>query len=431
MWGRLVTLLCLVAGIHSDRKDIPNFSALVVCSDTASVTSTSQKCLDFFNIPLTLPDPELLANTSTSSIAIQSIVAQLDSNTTRKLCQPENRENYVSASLCTGFIMKECTKSYPVLQAAIPSEDKIRQQLELQCSDVEGLIRDCMISKMTEIQDCMNFTRRPSVPTGNNTTDVEWATRSTCAIHVLARLCGKKHLKSCGDAAVQQYELSIPDPEICRNVTDGSLGIDRNLPVDCSSKWGVRRGYLNCLGDAGITLTIPDFDTSEQYSEYILRTITLDHSQQMCSELSTHQDAVNCTLSVQSECSVDSLKPTVPDIQTVQAGLENLCKTISEFEAGCVVAATKSACNAGRKRRSVSHRSILKHLCQDTADRNTCLVQSVDICKTSTKSSYSNVLTSQRPKMCLAGQSTTVGNNSAYQPVMSLFAMAMLLLLVH
>ncbi|XP_046579173.1 uncharacterized protein LOC124286785 [Haliotis rubra] len=426
MWGvQFATFLCLVAGIYSDSNDIPNFAALVNCSGAASIVTASQKCLDLYNIPITLPDSELLANTSSN--AIQTLVAMMDSNTTRTLCQRDNKENYVSATLCTAYIMKECTKSSPALQASVPTEDRIRQQIDFQCSDVGGVTRDCMISKMTEIQDCVNLTRRSIGPVGDNATDADWATRVTCASYVLTRLCGTKHLKSCGDAALQQFQLSIPDPEICRNYTDESLGIDRKLPVDCSSRWGVKRGYLNCLVDAGITLTIPDLDTSEQHSEYILRTISLDRSQQMCSELSMHQQAVNCTLFVQRECSPDSLKPTVPDTQTVQTGLETLCKTIAEFDADCVVAATKSACNGSRKRRSLSHQSVLKHLCQDTAERNTCLVQSVDTCNPSTKSSYSKVLTTQLPEMCLA----TVSDNSAYKPVLSLSIMAILLLLVH
>ncbi|XP_067686247.1 uncharacterized protein [Haliotis asinina] len=427
MWGvQIAILLCVVAGVYSDSNDIPNFSALVNCSDPASTVEASQKCLDLYNIPITLPESELLANTSSN--AIQTLVAMMDSNTTRTLCQPENKEGYVSATLCTAYIMKECTKSSPVLQASVPTEKRIRQQIDFQCSDADGVIRDCTISKMAEIRDCMNLTRRSSEPVGDEAT-TDWTTRLTCASYVLARLCGTKHLKSCGDAALQQFHLSIPDPEICRNFTDESLGIDRKVPVDCSSRWGVRRGYLNCLVDAGLTLTIPDLDTSEQHSEYIIRTITLDHSQQMCSELSRHKQAVNCTLFVQRECSPDSLKSTVSDTRTVQTGLENLCKTITEFDADCVVAATKTACNGSRKRRSVSHQSILKHLCQDTADRNKCLVQSTNTCDVSTKSSYSKVLTSQLPEMCLADQ--TVGDNSAYKPILSLSAMIVLLLAVH
>ncbi|XP_046548281.1 uncharacterized protein LOC124258254 [Haliotis rubra] len=109
------------------------------------------------------------------------------------------------------------------------------------------------------------------------------------------------------------------------------------------------------------------------------------------SNLKDYQQAVNCTLQVQKQCSDDAMKPTVADSQTVQDGLTKLCGHIGDFDTKCVQNAPKGTC--GSRRPALDP----KHLCATTSATQNCLVSAVSSCSKRTVSMFKDVLLSQSP----------------------------------
>ncbi|XP_046357513.2 uncharacterized protein LOC124135887 [Haliotis rufescens] len=407
-------LLCLfvfmlfstVSG-NNGTIDVIDLTDLVNCNDSSSILTVNQKCFDVYGVPLKMPAASMLSNLSHSPTELlKNLMSTFDPTSAAKVCS--DIDSYVKASVCSSRVSRKCSLDVPFLKDMFPSADKIRKTEEYSCANVGKVNQTCLNEVLPKIVDCANITGAISIsdPLSINITDL--MQRTLCASTQLMMVCGRRFMPACGQLSLQMFEASQPDTSSCTSISThvNTTGVDV-VQVDCSSDQTIRKGYLQCLMNNGITLLVPEQPSSDATSQYILNAMTLDENKKLCSNLKNYQLAVNCTLWVQKQCSDHVMKPTVADSQTVQDGLAKLCGHIGDFDTKCVQNAPKAAC--GSKRRSLAS-IILRHLCDDTNATQKCLVSAVSGCSKTTVSMYKDVLLSQSPSMCLK---TKIGSTSA------------------
>ncbi|XP_067686109.1 uncharacterized protein [Haliotis asinina] len=399
----LLLFFSTVSGDNADT-DIIDLSGLVNCNDSSSILNTNQKCMDVYNVPLKMPNASVLSNHSKSaSEMIENIMKTFDPTAAAKICR--DIDSYVKATVCSSRVSKKCLPPAPFLKDMFPPADKIRKTEEYSCANLDKVNQTCLKDILPKLAECANVTGLISIsdPLSINTTAL--MQEVFCASSQLLATCGRRLMPPCGPISLQMFEASLPDTSSC-TVSTAATSVD-STHVDCSTDQTIRKGYLQCLINNGITLIVPEQPTSDATSQYILDAMTLDQNKNMCSNLKTYQQAVNCTLQVQKQCSDDAMKLTVPDSQTVQDGLAKLCGHIGDFDSTCVQKASKAVC--GSRRRSLAS-IILRHLCEDTHATQNCLVSAVSSCSKTTVSMYKDVLLSQSPAMCLKPKQALTSN---------------------
>ncbi|XP_046548162.1 uncharacterized protein LOC124258132 [Haliotis rubra] len=378
-----------VSGDNGDT-DIIDLSGLVNCNDPSSILTMIQKCMDVYNVSLKMPDLSAFNTTSgPSSESINNVLNPFDLTSASKVCR--DIDSYVKATVCSNRVSKKCLPPAPFLKDMFPSADKIRKTQEYYCANLDKVNQTCLNDILPKIVDCTNVTNQINISDPLSIYTPLINQQVFCASAQLQLACSGRFMPACGQITLKMFEASLPNTSSCSVFT-------ATTSIDCSTDQTVRKEYLQCLMNNGIKLIVPGQPTSDDTSQYILDAMTLDQNKNMCSNLKAYQQAVNCTLQVQKQCSDDAMKPTVADSQTVQDGLAKLCGHIGDFDTKCVQKAPKAAC--GSRRRSLAS-IILRHICDDTHVTQNCLVSAVTSCSKTTGSMYKDVLLSQSPAMCL------------------------------
>ncbi|XP_046548226.1 uncharacterized protein LOC124258194 isoform X3 [Haliotis rubra] len=365
----LFALFFFISG-NDGTLDMTALSQQVNCSDPQSILVPGQKCFDEYNIPLKLPS---IANFSVwPKLITPAYLADI--------CR--NVDAYEKSQECTETILAKCNTSTPLT----PAYDMKLQ--EYMCANLDKFKITCMFEMASKIGDCSSTHKYLTTSDLIKLKFTEVDHKATCMTEKMSSICVQKYMPACGQVALHIYNGYQPNNTEC--LTPNSLDTPT---VDCSTTEDIRSSYHQCLVYNGILFQFPENLTSEDTSQHIMRAITMDDN--MCSNLKDYQQAVNCTLQVQKQCSDDAMKPTVADSQTVQDGLAKLCGHIGDFDTKCVQNAPKGTC--GSRRPALDP----KHLCATTSATQNCLVSAVSSCSKRTVSMFKDVLLSQSPSMCL------------------------------
>ncbi|XP_046548192.1 uncharacterized protein LOC124258171 isoform X2 [Haliotis rubra] len=365
----LFALFSLISG-NDGTLDMTALSQQVNCTDPQSILVSGQKCLDEYNIPLKLP-----------SIANFSVLPKLITPAyLADICR--NVDAYEKTQVCTETILAKCNTSTPLTRA---DYKKIQEYV---CANLDKFNITCMFEMVSKIGDCSSTYNYLTTSDFNKLNFAEFNHKATCMTEKMSSICVRKYLPACGQVALHIFNAYQPNNTEC--LTPNSFDTPT---VDCSTTDNIRSSYHQCFIYNGIPFQFPENLTSEDTSQHIMRAITMDDN--MCSNLKDYQQAVNCTLQVQKQCSDDAMKPTVADSKTVQDGLAKLCGHIGDFDTKCVQNTPKGTCRSRRPALDP------KHLCAATSATQNCLVSAVSSCSKTTVSMFKVVLLSQSPSMCL------------------------------
>ncbi|XP_067686554.1 uncharacterized protein [Haliotis asinina] len=371
----LFVLFSLASG-NDGTLDVTALSQQVNCTDPQSMLVASQKCLDAYNIPFKMPTVEELANSSNPSFLSHLITPSYLADMCRNL------DAYQKSQVCVQNILSKCT------QAAVLDTEMIKKIQNYACANLDKFNITCMFEMTSKIVDCSSTFSYMTTSDYINNNFTEMDHKETCMSEKLSPVCAHKYLPTCGEITRHIYEMANPIKTEC--LTPNSLDTPT---VDCFTADDIRKSYHQCFIYNGILFQFPENLTSEDTSHYIMHAIIMDDN--MCSNLKNYQQAVNCTLHVQKQCSDDAMKPTVPDSQTVQDGLANLCGHIGDFDTKCLQTSPKGTCDS-------RHPALdSKHLCAATTATQNCLVSAISSCSKTTVNMYKDILLSQSPAMCL------------------------------
>ncbi|XP_046548172.1 uncharacterized protein LOC124258140 isoform X2 [Haliotis rubra] len=295
-----------------------------------------------------------------------------------------NLDTYEKAQVCAQNILSKCTQGQSL------DSQTVKKAQAYACANLDKFNISCMFEMTSKIADCSSTFTYLTFSDFINLNYTEYFHKGTCMSEKFTPFCAHKYLPTCGEVARHLYEMIISNNAAAECLTPKSFDTPT---VDCSTTDNIRSSYHQCFIYNRILLQFPENLTSEDTSQRIMHAITIDDN--LCSNLTDYQQAVNCTLQVQKQCSDDAMKPTVADSQTVQDGFAKLCGHIGDFDTKCVQNAPKGTCHSRRPALDP------KQLCAATSATQNCLVSEVSNCSKTTVSMFKDVLLSQSPSMCL------------------------------
>ncbi|XP_046548270.1 uncharacterized protein LOC124258243, partial [Haliotis rubra] len=290
--------LFVIFSLVSDNDgtfDVTALSKQVNCADQQSMLVSSQKCIDAYNIPFKMTS--YLYNVITPAFLAD-------------MCR--NLDTYQKAQVCIKNLYSKCNQTPSLPVATIK---KIQGYV---CANLDKFNTTCMFEMVFKMGDCSSTAKYLTTSDHVNHTVSAFNHKATCMSEKVSSICVDKYLSACGEVVLHTYKAFLPNNTEC--LTPNSLDTPA---VDCSTTEDIRKSYHQCFIYNGILLQFPENLTSEDTNQHIMHAITMDDN--LCSNLKDYQQAVNCTLQVQKQCSDDVMKPTVADSQTVQDSLAKLC----------------------------------------------------------------------------------------------------------